>query len=152
MSWSQIPSWAEKGEILDAQKTPNIKTIVQEIVNLEAWEYLNSMTFFINGTGKRVAESFDGDQDAAPKLIIEYNVENVLSTETNNAAQGFLNVHSKEIVKNVKFYSLIGKEVLNVSLNVTKARIRIADLKSGLYIVKVILKDATEKSFKIQVK
>jgi hypothetical protein len=163
VSWSQIPSWEEKGEILEAQKTPNIKTIVQEIVNLEAWEYLNSMTFFINGTGKRVAESFDGDQDAAPKLIIEYNVENVLSTETNNAAQGFLNmypnpvrgflnVHSKEIVKNVKFYSLIGKEVLNVSLNVTKARIRIADLKSGLYIVKVILKDATEKSFKIQVK
>jgi hypothetical protein len=162
VNWDQISSWTEKGESLDIQRTADIKTIVQEIVNLEGWEYRNAMTFIISGTGKRVAESYDGDQDAAAKLIIEYNTDNVLATDVNNLEEGFLNVypnpvreflnvHSKGSLKGIKFYSLIGKEVLNVSLNAAKARIGLGSLKSGLYIVKVIFENETEKSFKIQI-
>jgi hypothetical protein len=45
---------------------------VQEIVNRPGWQPGNSMTFIIDGTGKRVAESHEGELTAAPLLHIEY--------------------------------------------------------------------------------
>lgn len=162
INWSQIPAWTERGQSSEIQKTPNINAIVQEIVNLEEWKLRNSMTFFVNGTGKRVVESFDGDQDAAPKLIIEYSIENVLSIEENYLKEGFLNIYpnpvkdflnidSKEDLKNIDFYNLTGQKVLSIPLNRAKAKVSTAGLKSGLYIVKIFLKDNAEKSFKIMV-
>ncbi len=46
--------------------------MVQEIVDRGDWSAANAMAFVIKGTGKRVAESFDGKAAAAPLLHIEY--------------------------------------------------------------------------------
>ncbi len=56
----------------DNPRTPELKTIVQEIVNRSDWSAGNSMVFIINGTGKRVAESYDGVSSAAPLLRVTY--------------------------------------------------------------------------------
>jgi hypothetical protein len=71
VSWD-IPVWSVLHESSEKQKTPNLKSIVQEIVNLDGWEANNAMVFTFSGTGKRTAESYDGSSADAPKLHIEY--------------------------------------------------------------------------------
>ncbi len=53
--------------------TPDVSSIVQEIVNREGWRYENSMGFIITGTGHRTASSYDGNSGFAPLLHVEYN-------------------------------------------------------------------------------
>ena len=45
---------------------------LEEIVDRDDWSADNAMAFVFNGSGKRVAESFDGKAAAAPLLHIEY--------------------------------------------------------------------------------
>ncbi len=57
--------------------TPDLKDIVQEIVNLSGWASHNSMAFVIKkgstaNTGTRKAWSFDGQANGSPKLEITY--------------------------------------------------------------------------------
>ncbi|MFT4804518.1 MAG: hypothetical protein ACJAZK_001456 [Psychroserpens sp.] len=74
VNWPNIPEWSVVGSNSEAQKTPNVQTIVQEIVEQDSWSILNSMTFFFNGEGKRTAESYNGDASASPQLIISYTL------------------------------------------------------------------------------
>ena len=70
--WSPNP-WLTAGEAGPAQLTPNLNLIVQELMNNCAWTSGSSMAFIITGTGKRVADSYDGDPAGAPRLHVEYS-------------------------------------------------------------------------------
>ncbi|WKZ15720.1 MAG: fibronectin type III domain-containing protein [Candidatus Jettenia caeni] len=72
VSWSPVP-WAIVGQAGPDQRTPNIAAVIQEIVNRSGWLSGNSLVLIITGTGKRIAESFEGDQAGAPLLHVEYN-------------------------------------------------------------------------------
>jgi len=73
--WNNIPSWVDDASGLD-QRTPNVSTIISEIISSNGWQSGNPITFILTGTGTenelRKAESFDGSSSLAPKLIIEY--------------------------------------------------------------------------------
>lgn len=56
------------------KQTPEIRTIVQEIVNRGGWSSGNDMVIIISGSGERVAESHDGSSSKAPKIHIEYEI------------------------------------------------------------------------------
>jgi hypothetical protein len=56
-----------------AQQTPDISSVIQEIVNRPAWSEGNSLVILITGSGGRVAESFNGDAAGAPLLRVEYS-------------------------------------------------------------------------------
>ena len=71
VSWNP-GSWNHEG---DEKKTPNLKAIIQEIVNRDDWQPSNSMAFLITGSGKRVADSYDGSPNTAALLHIEYTLE-----------------------------------------------------------------------------
>ena len=71
IAWSP-PAWNIIHQEGVNQRTPNLKDIVQEIVNRDGWSSGNSISFIITGTGKRVAEAYDGESDKAPRLHIEY--------------------------------------------------------------------------------
>lgn len=73
VSWSPS-NWSVVGTTGLAQRTPNIDTIIQGIVNQSDWQMGNSINIFISGSGKRVAESFEGDSNLAAKLVIETSV------------------------------------------------------------------------------
>lgn len=67
--WNNIPAWT----VTNAKwQTPNISSIIQEIVNRSGWNSGNSIVIIINGTGRRTAEAYDGEIPAAPKLVIQY--------------------------------------------------------------------------------
>ncbi len=65
-------SWESVGESGINQQSSDLKTLVQEIVNQEEWKSGNPLTFIITGTGKRVAESYDGSATGSAHLYINY--------------------------------------------------------------------------------
>ena len=71
VQWSP-PPWTSVGEAGPGQRTPNIAAIVQEIIDRPGWRAGNGLVIIITGRGERVAESYDGDRDAAPLLHVEY--------------------------------------------------------------------------------
>jgi hypothetical protein len=80
VDWSP-PAWDAVGEAGAAQQTPNLAAVVQEIVDQGSWLAANAMAFVISGTGKRVAESFNGKAAAAPLLHIEYDTAEPSETD-----------------------------------------------------------------------
>jgi hypothetical protein len=55
-----------------AQRTPELKGIVQEIVNRTVWAANNAMVFVITGSGKRTARAYESGAAKAPKLVVTY--------------------------------------------------------------------------------
>ena len=70
--WNNIPSWSLINESGANQTTPALTAMVQEIVDLGDWQSGNSMTFLFQGSGKRVAYSYDGSPSKAPLLFVEW--------------------------------------------------------------------------------
>lgn len=54
-------------------RTPDIKEIVQEIVNKSLWDSGEDMAFIITGSGNRQVQAVRGDAANAPLLHVEYN-------------------------------------------------------------------------------
>ncbi len=71
VSWEPVP-WTTTGQAGPDQQTPNITSVIQEIVNRQDWSSGNSMVIIITGTGERTAEAYNGDSAGAPLLHVEY--------------------------------------------------------------------------------
>jgi Bacterial Ig domain len=63
------PAWSI-GQAGSAQRTPDLSAVVQEIVSRPGWGSGNALVLVITGSGKRVAEPFEGG--FPPVLHIEY--------------------------------------------------------------------------------
>jgi len=71
VNWSP-PAWLSVGSRGAAQQTPDISAVLQEIVDGNGWEHGQAVVLVITGTGKRVAESFEGNSDKAATLHIDF--------------------------------------------------------------------------------
>ncbi len=76
VSW-EPPAWLTVAERGPAQRTPDLSTLVQEIVNNPNWKDKNAMAFVITGSGQRTAESREGSKDGAPLLHVEFGDESL---------------------------------------------------------------------------
>ncbi len=72
VAWSP-PKWDTVGATGVDQRTPDISSIIQEIVDRSGWSIGNALVIIISGTGTRTAESYDGDADGAPLLHVEWD-------------------------------------------------------------------------------
>lgn len=70
VNWQPAP-WLIQDEIGPGQRTPNLKTIIQEIVSRPGWNPGNSIAIIVSGTGKRVVDSYEGWSVVAPLLHVE---------------------------------------------------------------------------------
>jgi len=70
VSWDP-PPWPKLKEAGPKQRTPDLASLVREVVGREGWKSGNSLVFTITGEGKRVAKSSDGSSAAAPRLFLE---------------------------------------------------------------------------------
>lgn len=68
VTWNSIPYWSKNS----IYQTPDLSGIIQEIVYRQNWESGNAMVFIVEGFGARVAESFNGESDEAPMLVVDY--------------------------------------------------------------------------------
>ncbi len=78
-------TWSTVGSAGPDQRTPNLKSLVQQIVSRNGWQSGNAMAFFLTGSGTREVESFDGDAPKAAQLVIEYIPVTTYSKRINNA-------------------------------------------------------------------
>ncbi|NNF02790.1 MAG: DUF839 domain-containing protein [Bacteroidia bacterium] len=66
-------AWDVIGEKGPSQKTSNLKTVIQEVVDRPDWVSGNSMVLIVTGTGERTAESYNGSPAQAAELLIRYD-------------------------------------------------------------------------------
>ena len=66
--WDEVTPW-EAGQ---TYRTPDLSTIVQEIIDRNGWSPGNSVAFVVAGSGVRTAESFESRPADAPLLRVEY--------------------------------------------------------------------------------
>ena len=67
------PPWISGEEGIE-QRTADLSSVVREIIEHPEWKSSNAMSFFIEGSGKRTAESFEGDSGGAARLQIKYSI------------------------------------------------------------------------------
>ena len=93
VNWNSIPAWT-----LDTEySSPEIKTIIQEIVNRSGWASGNALVLFWDdhagnstqsSNTRRRAYSYDGSTTKAPKLHIEYTtVTEKTSSDTGSGVE-----------------------------------------------------------------
>jgi type IV pilus assembly protein PilY1 len=77
VDWDNIPAWV----VDNFYDSPDIKSVIQEIVDREGWESGNDIVIFWedfedrsdhNNNARRGAYSYDGDPDNPPELTIDY--------------------------------------------------------------------------------
>jgi hypothetical protein len=66
------PPWTTVGAAGANQRTPELKTILQGIVNRSGWVSGNALVLIVHGTGVRTAYSYDGSAAQAALLHVEY--------------------------------------------------------------------------------
>jgi len=104
VDWFAAP-WTQVGANGSAQSTPNLKNIMQEIIDLNDYTFESPFAFIIEGSGYRVSETFDGDSINAPVLHYSYTIEEAC---TDVPAIIFINVAfgTDTVVKAIKEISV----------------------------------------------
>jgi peptidoglycan/xylan/chitin deacetylase (PgdA/CDA1 family) len=69
--WSPAP-WTVVGQAGTAQRTPNIASLVQEVVGRPGWKSGNALAIVVTGSQQRIAAAYDLSKTQAPKLHVEY--------------------------------------------------------------------------------
>jgi hypothetical protein len=72
VSWSP-PDWPTVGAAGAAQRTPGLASVIQQVVDRPGWAPGNDLVLIVSGSGRRVAESFEGGAAKAPLLVIQYD-------------------------------------------------------------------------------
>jgi outer membrane protein assembly factor BamB len=63
--------WEKVGESTTNQRTPDLRTLVQALVDRDDWEAGNSMAFIVSGSGKRIANAYSGGDGSGARLVID---------------------------------------------------------------------------------
>jgi hypothetical protein len=69
VAWNNVGAWSTVGA---RHQTPDLSSIVQEVVGRGGWSSGNAMVFVITGSGRRTAESYNGSPAHAPRLHVSY--------------------------------------------------------------------------------
>lgn len=84
VAWSP-PEWLVLGDSGPAQQSPDITSILQEIVNQPGFVSGNSVVIMLDGVGRRVSESFDGGgQNQSAELCVSLGPSCTLSGSCND--------------------------------------------------------------------
>ena len=155
VAWAP-PAWSTVDQSNTNQRTPDIATLIQDIVAKPDWQTGNSLGIKITGTGtsltntaaKRVADAFEGGTTKAPKLVVTYTYDcnAVLSTPAfllgneiliYNQSNGIEIKTEKEFSK-VEVYDITGKRIYsNSNINNNTFRIEAIEKRNQLLLVKV---------------
>ncbi len=69
VAWTP-PAWPTIQLAGADQRTPDLRGVVQELVDRPGWRAGNAIVILVRGSGRRTAEAFDGT--SAPRLHVEY--------------------------------------------------------------------------------
>ncbi len=69
--WNPL-AWPTTGAAGEAQQTPDLGALVQEIVDRPSWTPGNAIALIVSGSGRRTAESWEGTSTGAALLHLSY--------------------------------------------------------------------------------
>jgi hypothetical protein len=152
VSWSP-PDWAADTAGAE-QKTPDLATIVQEIIDLPGWASGNHMTFFISlidGAAKRPAFTKTAQNDSGTSAVLEILTgstairvvgerENLISVYPNPAEDYFYIDNPTSEIFSYRVRNITG-QLLRQGDHISGNRATIHLDQSGLYIVEVRFAD-----------
>jgi len=111
-----IVNFWERGESGLAQRTPNLKNILNEIIAFPGYKLESPFVFVVEGSGYRAAETVDSDSVKAAVLHYSYNLPNhlidILPGDTDN--NGI--VESKDILYNCLSFNQSGLTRSNATI------------------------------------
>jgi hypothetical protein len=70
VKWSPEP-WTVPNERSQRQRTPDLSSLIQEVVNQPDWQKGNALVLVISGSGRRRAQPHE-DWSGAPMLYVEH--------------------------------------------------------------------------------
>jgi len=116
---------------------------IREIINLMKkllllFLFVGTFVGFSNNLQAQLKEPTSMSQKSDDGVMIAYP----------NPARDFLIVKAKDSslrIKSVTFYSILGMQVANYSVNMNSGEINIEKLKPGKYLIRYILSDNTQK-------
>jgi len=73
VAWSP-PAWPSTGAAGLEQRTPDLRGIVQEIVDRPGWSPSSALALIVSGSGRRTAEAYEGSASGAPLLHLAYSL------------------------------------------------------------------------------
>jgi hypothetical protein len=73
VAWSP-GAWSTVGARGADQRTPDLTTLLSEIVSRPGWTSGNAVVVIVTGTGTRTAEAYEGGATKAPVLHIQYTI------------------------------------------------------------------------------
>lgn len=85
--WTPAP-WTTEGAAGPDQRTPDLSSIVQEIISRPGWVEGNAMTFIITGSGRRNSESRNKDKGTPAQLTIQYTTTSIVLTADKATLSG----------------------------------------------------------------
>jgi len=154
------PSWTKVGDVSAAQKTPDLKTVVQEILGHSSWTSGNSMTFIITGSGTRDAYAYEGNALKSAQLVVEYTAPTGLKAgkiaEGSGDIQGIpgkgklicypvpfrdeLNIQftpvEGEVMESLEIFSSSGVLMKKIMGSSNYYQLKINDLAPGMYLIR----------------
>jgi hypothetical protein len=85
VNWMPSP-WTDTGLTGPEQQTPELKELLQQVIDGDDWEQGNSTVFMLEATGisltdedaKRVADSYEGSSSNPPTLVYTYSFNSAL--------------------------------------------------------------------------
>ncbi len=66
--------WTVEHEDGEKERTPDLSSLVQGIVDKDGWASGNSISFILTGSGNRTAEAYEGEPTMVPSIRIAYSV------------------------------------------------------------------------------
>jgi len=148
--WSVSP-WTQVGASGSAQTTPNLKNIIQSLVNRSDWDLSSPMTFIFEGSGYRVAETVDSDSTKAPILSVTYSTaqvppsvnfiseEDTLTCDLNDVMNlSAVGLFPSSSMNKIQFK--IGNNIIGTSSS-NPAQINAPTSSSGVYTLTVVATD-----------
>ena len=83
VSWSPEP-WTKEDESGPGQNTPDVASLIAEVIARPGWKPGNTIAFIITGNGKRVAQS---RAEGAPKLVMKKDTDIEQTTSVKSAPE-----------------------------------------------------------------
>ncbi|MFC2116274.1 Ig-like domain-containing protein [Bacteroidota bacterium] len=151
VNW-EPPDWPTVGAAGTNQRTPDLSSIVQEIVNRLGYSPGSAISIIITGTGKRTAEAYEGDGGAAALLTVNYTVgmessvlapsidEKPIRIYPNPVSDGKVTIEFDADIDglaSVSIYDISGRICHRSRIENNETAIDVSQLKSGLYIIKL---------------
>ena len=149
VNW-EPPDWPPVGAAGTDQRTPDLSSIVQEILDRPAYAQNSAISFIINGTGERTAEAYEGVAGSAALLVVDYTFgmgsttanppidQSQIIIYPNPVSNGKLTIETDagiESSTSVTIFDISGRICHQSHIENNKTVIDVSGLRSGLYII-----------------